>query len=234
DQAYPVLRKYGIPATIYVSLDYLDGKRSFWYERLEDLIDKTRAERLDMTAERLGRYDLVDAPSRQRAMVELNRQLKLYPEARRERLLETMMQRLGVTEVNQLSPMLDWRMVREMAAQGVSIGSHTLSHVILSHESIARVRAELRDSRARLEGILNAEVTSFAYPNGNAAGFNAAVIAEVESAGYGQACTTIPGINRAGANPFTLRRVNLHAKMCTDGAGRFDPALFWSKALGVM
>ncbi len=234
DQAYPVLLKYGIPATIYVSVDYLDGKRSFWFERLADLIGKTCAERLDMTTEGLGTYDLADAPTRQRAMVDLNRRLKQYPEAQRERLLETMMRRLGVTGANPLSPMLNWQMVREMAVHGVSIGSHTLSHVILSRESIARVRTELRDSKARLEGILNAEVTSFAYPNGTVADFNATVIAEVGSAGYDQACTTIPGINQAGASPFTLRRVNLHANMCTDGAGRFEPALFWSRALGVM
>ena len=39
--ALPVLKKYGVPATLYVPTDFVDGERSLWPDRLHALLLRT-------------------------------------------------------------------------------------------------------------------------------------------------------------------------------------------------
>ena len=92
-----------------------------------------------------------------------------------------------------------------MDAGGLEIGSHTVSHPILTTTDNDELRRELLESRARLEAELGHSVELFCYPNG---GFDERVRRETAGAGYACAVTTRPGLNeRRGADPFTLRRV---------------------------
>jgi peptidoglycan/xylan/chitin deacetylase (PgdA/CDA1 family) len=98
-----------------------------------------------------------------------------------------------------------WEQAREMDAGGVEIGSHTVSHPILTTTDDAQLRRELRDSRARLEAELGRAVELFCYPNG---AFDERVRREAAGAGYLCAVTTEPGLNdRRAADPLMLRRV---------------------------
>jgi len=234
ENAFSLLCRHGVPATIYLSVDHVDGKRSFWYERLAGAIQKSRAEQLDMDPEGIGSYQLKDQNDRQAALVALNRRLKCYDDGTREQFVELIAKRLRATELCGIPPMLTWEMIKEMAAANITFGSHTLSHPILSRETIKRVRAELLGSKEVLEGVLGGRITAFAYPNGTREDFNAEVAAEVRKAGYQHACTTIPGVNGCNTDPFELRRINLHNGMCTNHQGQFVPALFWAKALALL
>ena len=82
--------------------------------------------------------------------------------------------------------------IREMQKYGVEFGSHTLTHPYLPNVSDAQLRREVRDSKHRLEDMLGAEVTSFAYPFG---GVDRRVRSAVADAGYKLAFTTMPGLN---------------------------------------
>jgi peptidoglycan/xylan/chitin deacetylase (PgdA/CDA1 family) len=85
------------------------------------------------------------------------------------------------------------------------LGSHTVSHPILTTTDDAQLRRELRESRARLEAELGRSVDLFCYPNG---AFDERVRRETAGAGYSCAVTTEPGLNgRRGADPLALRRV---------------------------
>ncbi len=63
-------------------------------------------------------------------------------------------------------PPIPWSELRELAAAGLAIGSHTWSHPDLTRLPDAQVRDELRRSRAALEERLGVPVTSFCYPRG--------------------------------------------------------------------
>lgn len=234
ENAFPLLCRHGVPATIYLSVDHVNGKRSFWYERLASTIQNSRAEQLDMGPESIGSYQLRDHNDRQAALVALNRRLKCYDDGTREQFVELIAQRLKTIGPCGITPMLTWDMIKEMAAANITFGSHTLSHPILSRETIERVRAELLGSKKVLEGVLGGRIIAFAYPNGTREDFNAEVAAEVRKAGYQHACTTIAGVNGCNTDPFELRRINLHNDMCTDHQGHFVPALFWAKALALL
>jgi peptidoglycan/xylan/chitin deacetylase (PgdA/CDA1 family) len=77
--------------------------------------------------------------------------------------------------------------VRQVAAAGQEVGSHTMSHVRLSGTDPATLIAEVAGSRAVLEDVLQAPVPSFCYPYGD---FDAAASRAVQAAGYDHACVT--------------------------------------------
>jgi len=101
--------------------------------------------------------------------------------------------------------LLSSRQIVEMHRAGVDFGSHGLTHRWLPGLDDAELRAEVCDSKARLEDLLGAEVDSFAYPYG---GVDARVRAMVAEAGYATAMTTAWGAN-LWRDPLLLRRIEL-------------------------
>ena len=100
--------------------------------------------------------------------------------------------------------LMDDAQVREWMSEGHSIGAHTVSHPHLTRMPIQEAREEIRASRAMLEDRFGVRIRHFCYPFGD---WNAAVRDAVAEAGFETACTTEPGLNRPGGNPWCLRRL---------------------------
>src|SRR5262249_31005923 len=97
--------------------------------------------------------------------------------------------------------------LRSLAAAGWDIGSHTATHPWLSKLPPEAARAEIGDSKARLEDMLGQAVVHFAYPYGD---YTAAVRDFVVEAGYVAACSTRWGRRHAKRQLFALRRVEIN------------------------
>ncbi len=95
-------------------------------------------------------------------------------------------------------------MLRELAGAGMAVASHSLSHPHLARVGAEQLRAEVRDSKARLEDALGHPVRAFCYPYGN---FSPAVLEEVKRAGYNLAASTIRDNRNGEAHRFALRRI---------------------------
>src|SRR5690606_42021405 len=65
-------------------------------------------------------------------------------------------------------PILTWDQLREMQSQGLEVGSHTLSHPILSALTPAQVEEELRASSDHIKSELGKSPLGICYPNGMA------------------------------------------------------------------
>lgn len=90
--------------------------------------------------------------------------------------------------------------VRTVAAAGLEVGSHTLTHVRLAGIDAATLSTELSGSRQVLENVLQSDVPGFCYPYGS---YDDAASEAVRVAGYDHACVTgdyFPG------DRFTLPR----------------------------
>jgi len=234
ENAFPLLRQYAVPASVYVSPDHIDGKCEFWFERLIWMLYATAEERIDLGEIGLGVLALHDEPERRSVLALMNNKLKLLDSLSRTRILDHCIDMLNLEEKSDYSPMMTWAMLKEMSAAGMEIGSHTMTHPILSRESDETVRYELRESRRRIEQELGQSVAGFAYPNGREEDLNQYIIEEVERAGYQYAVTTVPGINVLPMDSYRLMRVNLHNNMCSGRNGKFSPKLFWAKVLDML
>lgn len=95
----------------------------------------------------------------------------------------------------------DWRTWREA---GMDIGSHTRTHARLTEVPADEARTQITQSRRELEQAVGCEVRHFCYPYGS---YDAEHARMAREAGYVTATTTHRGRVKAGAAPYTLRRI---------------------------
>jgi len=113
--------------------------------------------------------------------------------------------------VSRLRGTLTWDDLREMSASGVDIGSHSLTHPLLTHpgnpmnkkDYRAWVDQELFESKRRLEEELGLPVTSLAYPYG---GYDEWIVERAGAAGYRAALTCDDGDVARFTPPLRLNR----------------------------
>ena len=85
----------------------------------------------------------------------------------------------------------------------IEVGAHTMSHLQLSAHSTTVQREEIVRSKARVEELSDAPVTSFAYPFGN---FSPETIPLLREAGFSIACSTISDVVWRKSDSFRLPR----------------------------
>lgn len=119
---------------------------------------------------------------------------------------------------------LTWEMLGEMRQGGVTVGSHTKTHIVLTNEPPDRIEAELKVSRQELERRLGLPVRHFAYPDGK---FNMAAVSAVAAAGYHYGYTTCR--HRDPVYPLlTIPRILLWENASLDTLGGFSSAIMSS------
>ncbi len=202
--AVPVLRRYGVTATFFIATAYLDGGR-MWND---DVIEAARvfpAGFADLNAMGLGVYELGDVSSRLRCYEAVLPQIKYLEPSRRERIARAMARQAGVADRSDL--MMTSDQLKSLAAAGMDVGGHTMTHPILQRVDEAVAKREIVEGRGKLESLLGAPPCVFAYPNG-APGrdYSERHVEMVRQAGYTAAVSTSPEIAGPGADLFQLPR----------------------------
>jgi len=96
-----------------------------------------------------------------------------------------------------------YEQLREMAGNGMSIQSHTMTHPFLSDLPPQEIRRELRESKSILEQQLGKAIDYLALPGGRCSSTVKSIAMEV---GYRAICTSAIGYNRAGTDLYSLKR----------------------------
>jgi peptidoglycan/xylan/chitin deacetylase (PgdA/CDA1 family) len=230
--AYPILRRYGIPATIFLPTAFVGTQARFWWDELTWLLRRcwsTRqgAQRPGDLPELLGRYpwlaQLDEEPTGERLdwIVE---KFKDVPEQEICEWLEATRRALDL-KVPEQRVLVNWQEVEEMSASGISFGSHSCTHRILTRLSREEVRKELRDSRDRLSQRSIRSIPVFCYPNGD---YNRDVVEQVQQAGYEAAVSGRFGLERGVPDDlWGLRRIGVHNDVSR------TPALFALRMSGL-
>lgn len=217
--AYPVLKKAGIPATIFLPTDYVGSNRWFWPDQLAFLFKVLADRKVTPEAVRQLREVFVDyLGTHGGSSIEaiergeygadhVIEQCKQLPIERIQELVAAVATRLGVS-LPQERVIVNWDEVREMSENGISFGSHSCSHRILTTITSDEVSAELARSRqVLLEQGVN-YVSVFCYPNGNS---DAGIQRQVQASGYAAACSVKMGVEgHSPDNKYAIRRVGIH------------------------
>jgi peptidoglycan/xylan/chitin deacetylase (PgdA/CDA1 family) len=226
--AFPVLRRLGIPATIFLSTGYLDNREPFWFEWIAYLVFRLPASQLalpDGTRLELG----ANPSSRRRAVGALSTRMKTMDNAERLetlRWLQRAYERIVRAEDEQLSEPLTWEEVAEMSNAGIEFGSHGVSHPILSNvEDVEQLRSELLNSKHAIELRTGKLAQVLAYPVGSPATYNERTIEIAKQCGYKVGVAYTSGINTlADLRHYELARI--HVERNIDRAG-FRAMLGW-------
>ena len=107
------------------------------------------------------------------------------------------------TQTSYREPMLTEQELRQIPGS-ITIGSHTLTHPVLTQIGEAEARQQLIDSRIQLQNILGREVTLFSFPHG---AFNDDLIESARAAGYERVFTIQPKLGFP--DEFVIGRVSV-------------------------
>jgi peptidoglycan/xylan/chitin deacetylase (PgdA/CDA1 family)/CelD/BcsL family acetyltransferase involved in cellulose biosynthesis len=219
--AFPILQRYGVPATIFVATGMIDSGEELWFEQLARALQLSGREFLDAEIDVPRRLPLRTLEDRLHARDTLFRILRELPEHQRRECLAMLLRDLGPVRQNgQHRQMLTWDQIRSMKAGGIDFGGHTVTHPFLSKLSPGQAAWEVRECKRRIEDELQSPVSYFAYPNGKREDFGEWNKDVLRDAGYRASMTTIWGLNYGNTDRMELRR---------SGPWETDPALFATK-----
>lgn len=208
--ALPILKKWGLPATIFVAVGFLDGGR-MWNDTVIESICRTKGSMLDLREIGLGSYSICSLKDRICAIDKLLNKLKYLPIDERANKVEKVAEIVGEALPTDL--MLTTEQLKKLYEEGVEVGAHTVNHPILSQMSDKMAEQEVLESRDRLRDILDVEITSFAYPNGHPdTDYNASHIKILKNAGFKISVSTVPGSVGVGTDFFQLPRISAWAR----------------------
>ncbi len=228
--ALPLMQRYKAPFTVFVCSGLAGRTRPFWPERVASLWFAAQAEGNGSSA------IAALLPGAKRGLNAVVECLKRFDPARRDALLarfETAASNSGVhAQADTADTSMDWESVCCLARAGVSIGSHTSSHRILTRIPQGEVAEELTASRRLLQEKLKTCCDLFSYPNGD---WSEEVKVSVARAGYRLGFTTKPGIWTSQADTLLIPRINISEAAVAGPSGRFSRAmceyrLFWTAA----
>jgi peptidoglycan/xylan/chitin deacetylase (PgdA/CDA1 family) len=213
--AYPVLREYGIPATVYLVSDFLDRTLWLWVDQVRYVFlhGEARSFQMEIAGEAPLSFELGTRQTRTRAARAVTEAAKKISNAERLRLIERLPEQLGV-RLPQEAPAeyeaLHWDEVREMAAAGIDFGAHTRTHPILSRLAGEReVAGEIEGSKRQIERQIGRIVEHFCYPNGSREDVGPEAVEAARAAGFRTAVMTESGLNYVGGDPFRLLRIGV-------------------------
>jgi peptidoglycan/xylan/chitin deacetylase (PgdA/CDA1 family) len=210
DVALPVLQRFGMPATFFITTAYTDGGL-MWNDKVIEAVRSSTLRSVDLADLGLGQHELGTDELRVKALAALLAKLKYLSPTVRVTTVDALVTRLGA----QLPPrlMLDPAKIRALRAAGMEIGAHTVNHPILATLDRPAAEDEIVASKTRLEQILGEKVRAFAYPNGRPnVDYTDEHVECVRAAGYEVAVSTTRGCAIASADVLQLPRTALWAR----------------------
>jgi peptidoglycan/xylan/chitin deacetylase (PgdA/CDA1 family) len=207
--AFPILRKYEIPATIFAIAQAIETGMAPWYDRLFLGVHVYPAPTITVDLDVPTEFRLENSAARLAATEAIVRWLRTQPDSKRRDFCADLSSRLPVPESELRGRMLTWDQLRTMQAAGIVSGSHTLTHPVLSQVDRESLVRELLESREIMEMRLGQPVRDFAFPFGHPTDCAGVTEMDLSACGYRAAATMTSGTNRLGANRYALRRVSI-------------------------
>lgn len=195
--AYPLLKKYGAPATFFICPGLVAAGRWLWTH-------ETRARLAHLPAAQRGGLAGGNPGVSDEAIVERMKQMGLAERRAAEEQLRRETTGFSPTPAQrQRYDLMDWDELRQLDPALITLGSHSLTHPILSTLTGAELAVELVESWRLLENKLQRPVEFFCYPNGA----HNPEVARLAQENYRATCSTEPGFVTPASDRQRLPRI---------------------------
>lgn len=180
--AVPVLNAASVPAIFYIVTEYAFGSGIPWWDRVAWMVRKASA---GASIQYLGQSIQILEAERESAIKSILSVIKEDKQMPLDQRLQTLSESLGIDPIEMPeSPMMTRSELLDLIDAGMSVGSHTVSHRLLSHLAVTDQANELTQSKTILETELDVSVSTVAYPVGSQSAYTADTELEAERAGY--------------------------------------------------
>lgn len=209
--AYPILRKHGIPFTIYVTTGQPDGHAFIWWYLLEEIVLNNRSLEVELDGKpvRLAAGTLRE---KELAFNKINSVLSVADKRALERYKTGIFSRYleGSARLTR-SLSMSWSQIEEMSRDPlVTIGAHTVNHYPLKSLADEESQSEMAEGKRIIEARIGKEVRHFCYPIGS---YSQREVGYAEACGFRTATTVNMGnfFPEHFSHPFALPRIMINA-----------------------
>lgn len=227
--ALEILKKYHLPATIFISTRYIEEKAFHGIDKIIYYI--VRILSFDNDGHQKPTNDLnsifnelMDIQPNEKKIVaddqtlfEITKALKKLNDLELEKLndrLENLAQTYELESDGLQPEILDWDELKQLLQQNIEIGAHSHSHFILNHLPDEQIKMEAAIPKRLIEQHLKTNPKAFAYPDGK---WDWTVADQLQKAGYLCAFTNSFGYHRQG-HSFAIPRINIHQDVTRSNA----------------
>ena len=209
--ALPVLERHRAPFTVYVAAGFADRSAGMWWVELEEALRRADAVAVDELALALPARSPAE---KAQAFERIYWALRGGDEPRLRRIVSELAAREGVDGAALVDALcMDWREIIALARHPLAtIGAHSVTHRMLAKWPAAVARAEMQESKDRIERETGSPARHFAYPVGDATSAGAREFALAREVGFASAVTTRPGMAFSGHrdHPTALPRLSVN------------------------
>ena len=229
--AYPILKKYGIPATIFITTGHIGSNNLLWWDRLSLIIKAVLCTKIkwddyfsDLLTRELKNI-LSNEKALKRSLTPLTNYLKSVGVHKREAIIHYLGNTVLKSEsiLPQQRVFLSWQEIKEMSGSGITFGSHSHTHAILTELDDKDMNRELSFSKELIKENVGMEPKGFSYPDGC---LDDRVKASVITSGYYYAVQTNRLLLRSLTDIYSIPRKMIKESHSRGCFREFSKALF--------
>lgn len=221
EHAFPVLKRLGVPATIFLPTAFIGTERMFWTDEVALAVREAKRapnalgeiKRLDPEALAGGGSEELVAAARSMASISEVDHLVEYlkratPTVRQATLQVLALVRQSGAAAASTRVFVNWEEVEQMRAAGISFGSHSHEHHNLTELDAATLDADIAASyrTLRAHGLAQDHEAPFCFPGGY---YNERCLEALDRAGV-RYCTTTTRESVLSGRPMLIGRTLIH------------------------
>jgi peptidoglycan/xylan/chitin deacetylase (PgdA/CDA1 family) len=211
ENAFPILKKYNVPATFFLTTGYINNQFVPWWDTLAVIVNNTKIKKFSHPL--IGTFDLGKKSQKYVATDKLRSYIKTMNNEKRDKFITSLSKKLNVAITKDITKglFLSWNDIKKMSRENMEFGSHTVSHCNLNQVSLKKSRYEIFSSTNQIKSKIKKRPIVFCYPYGTNRQINNSVVNIIKENNFKFAVTTNEGTNKINndSNYFLLKRINI-------------------------
>ena len=209
--AIPILKKMKIPATFYITTDFIEKNMTSWIDRIEIAVNSKNFGCTKILNREFSFNDSVK--SKIKFMDNLRKKIKnnkkIDPYKITSHILNDLEYKKKISSSNDiLDKKMNWPQIQKIDKQKLfTVGGHTKTHRILSFLSDNETKKEIKESIKIIEKKLNKKIIHYSYPEGLSHTFSNREILLLKQKGIECCPSAENGVNNKNSDLFKLKRI---------------------------
>ena len=169
--AAPILKKYNCPASFYIVTDCIDKNIPTWTYLVDTVFQQTHKDHIgftyDFVPEKFKNIQVKATGASNPLLKEVKPWMKSLSNPQRVTITNEILQQCNDVQLPQ-NKMMNWDDIRQLAAAGFIVGSHSHTHPMLaSLQQESEITDELKISADRIKAELKKMPMTISYPIGS-------------------------------------------------------------------
>jgi len=213
---FPILKRYQLPAVFFLPTEYIGSNKTFWWDRLEALLQQTEKEDILLEINAVKRRILLRGKRNKIKAYNIINKLvfgngkQISNDHDAEAIFKVLESALGNKKYSYMPSTMQWDNALEIYKAGYKVGAHTKNHCSLPDVEKPIAYEEIEKSKQVLQQKLGENICFFAYPYGY---YNDSIIRMLKDLGFKLAFGLKEGHVNLKNEPFAIERVTIGAEV---------------------